>query len=398
MAYDSNTGTITRPINFKDISDALSIGSGDLGTLCTSQKINRWAKYKPTKVHNLGMTGETSGSDYWKGDGASTSPYVIAGLKADYYSTLGSFSQHPVTYKITTASGFLHELIHDNLSWEHVRPTGGVGSQGYPYRPLDFDGYMHTAVSPMPVAPSGQRPFGESHLVTLIASIPAITSSRNLTLDIMSVPSVISTLEPVLSEFYLGVVLFKSDYSDMVWKTASEPLSDTSAEGKRSKVSIITMNHGFTRAGEWKCLTFLSSIGGLDSDDPLTWGNTGIFLPADLDIKTVVLTDSTVGTSVKVITAKWISVASGIPTDVNCVASLENQTGSSATFTNIRMVLVDSFGDVMAEHNFSQETVAPAGSKSISYRFQDVLYTDLTAKVFATVGTENKEDVAIVER
>lgn len=39
---------ITAPVSIDDLKNLFGEGSGDLATLCTSQKINVWAKYKPT--------------------------------------------------------------------------------------------------------------------------------------------------------------------------------------------------------------------------------------------------------------------------------------------------------------------------------------------------------------
>ena len=41
-------GKITAPVSIDDLKNLFGEGSGDLATLCTSPKINVWAKYKPT--------------------------------------------------------------------------------------------------------------------------------------------------------------------------------------------------------------------------------------------------------------------------------------------------------------------------------------------------------------
>ena len=45
-----SNGYITAPINTDDVSATLGVASHDVGTLCTSDSINRWAKYKPVRV------------------------------------------------------------------------------------------------------------------------------------------------------------------------------------------------------------------------------------------------------------------------------------------------------------------------------------------------------------
>lgn len=40
-------GKVTAPVSIADIQQVLGVNSGDLGTLCRSDKINMWAKFKP---------------------------------------------------------------------------------------------------------------------------------------------------------------------------------------------------------------------------------------------------------------------------------------------------------------------------------------------------------------
>jgi hypothetical protein len=48
MAFSN--GLITAPISIADVKQALGVGSNDLATLCTSTKINMWARYKPVRL------------------------------------------------------------------------------------------------------------------------------------------------------------------------------------------------------------------------------------------------------------------------------------------------------------------------------------------------------------
>lgn len=43
-------GKITAPVSIEDVRTVLGVSSYDLGTLCKSEKINMWAKYKPVRV------------------------------------------------------------------------------------------------------------------------------------------------------------------------------------------------------------------------------------------------------------------------------------------------------------------------------------------------------------
>lgn len=47
MSYNSNSGIISAPVSIDDVKQALGESSNDLATLCTSENINIWSKYKP---------------------------------------------------------------------------------------------------------------------------------------------------------------------------------------------------------------------------------------------------------------------------------------------------------------------------------------------------------------
>lgn len=47
MPYNSGTGIISAPVSIDDVKQALGESSNDLATLCKSENINIWSKYKP---------------------------------------------------------------------------------------------------------------------------------------------------------------------------------------------------------------------------------------------------------------------------------------------------------------------------------------------------------------
>ena len=47
MSYNSNSGIISAPVSIDDVKQALGESSNDLATLCKSENINIWSKYKP---------------------------------------------------------------------------------------------------------------------------------------------------------------------------------------------------------------------------------------------------------------------------------------------------------------------------------------------------------------
>lgn len=47
MSYNNESGIISAPVSIDDVKQALGEGSDDLATLCKSENINIWSKYKP---------------------------------------------------------------------------------------------------------------------------------------------------------------------------------------------------------------------------------------------------------------------------------------------------------------------------------------------------------------
>lgn len=169
MAYDSSTQVITAPVSINDVQQALGLSDGDLGTLCRSDKINKWSKHKPvgwpSYIFKPG-DGGTVDVQWWKG-GDYTAPYGIDIGWYDYEHIADIFtSKERFTYKERTA----------------------------PYRLADFDGYHHT----------GGRMFIKENDVTFSGKIPSDLScvivTQNGTDDLVG-------FDDVFSYGYLGVAI-----------------------------------------------------------------------------------------------------------------------------------------------------------------------------------------------
>lgn len=115
-------GIISSPVRqIADVKTVLGESVNTLSGLCTSTKINYWAKYKPVR---LTAVAPDRSSDWWKGEASHGScgftPMTVGSLAdlVNYYSTAGSLN-----------------------GWVYARPDGST----YPYRLYDFAGYNHNA-------------------------------------------------------------------------------------------------------------------------------------------------------------------------------------------------------------------------------------------------------------
>ena len=113
-------GKITAPVSIDDLKSLFGEGSGALATLCTSPKINVWAKYKPT------VYPSPFPDDWYKAkDGNYGINITVENGKNNWKDLVAEYS------KANNGYGTLYD-----------KPTGGASS---PFRLGDFRGYFHNA-------------------------------------------------------------------------------------------------------------------------------------------------------------------------------------------------------------------------------------------------------------
>ena len=106
-----NYYTVLAPVGIYDVQRALGEASLDIGTLCTSGRINIWSKKKP-----IGISGQNPSPSQWE---------------AARYGVKGP------------ATSIRDDLATMSLGWTY---DGAVSSY---YRLLDYDGYYHGAIPPI---------------------------------------------------------------------------------------------------------------------------------------------------------------------------------------------------------------------------------------------------------
>lgn len=115
--------------SYGDIENALGVSSGDLGTLCRSDRINRWAKYKPviraSKLHfqdqmNTNGTWKDN-ANWWRGDDLKCGINIV-----------------PQTNLLTMCRNWV--AYGWEYFWQYNPPTG---TSSAPFRQTDFNYYLH---------------------------------------------------------------------------------------------------------------------------------------------------------------------------------------------------------------------------------------------------------------
>ena len=101
------------------VANTLGTSSRDVGTLCTSDNINIFSKYKPMSIAKVADVDDNDRE----------------------FINWGVTVPEPIGYPIQNG-----ELTHN--PWVYNKPTGGASS---PYRLGDFRKYKHDAVSPIQI-------------------------------------------------------------------------------------------------------------------------------------------------------------------------------------------------------------------------------------------------------
>lgn len=177
------------------VRNVLGYPSTDLGTLCSCENINKWAKYKPVR-HNFTFDRP---SDWWKAIDHQ------CGLSVP--SAFGSKS--------------LIELARSGQKmWEYSPPVGGSGS---PYRLGDFRGYNHNAINPVRVTA-----FPTVAYQDVTPNISGAINKQAVSSDNLSLTD-ISGAFPV-SDTYPGIIVSRTDQETGQLVTGNELFSQRDGE------------------------------------------------------------------------------------------------------------------------------------------------------------------------
>ena len=145
MAYDGSTGKISAPVSVYDVMQALGVRNNDVGSLCRSEQIRRWSKFKPV---NIG--GTYGGSTY-----INTIPLLNMTTKK-WDETLSfqwwrdtnrknNLSRYGFLPIVGTTIKAIFDAYNQGDDWVYYVPEGGAN---YPFRLIDFNGYYHYAPEP----------------------------------------------------------------------------------------------------------------------------------------------------------------------------------------------------------------------------------------------------------
>lgn len=155
MSYNSETGIISAPVSIDDVKRALGESSNDLATLCKSENINIWSRYKP-----ISCKGDFKEYPIREdSDEKATSSYsnyacvVRCGMNIpiDTYKNLRN-NYGGEGFAINGCYNFYIDNVYGNFGGIHGDTTTGVsgkhfpkGGANSPYRLSDFRNYSSKA-------------------------------------------------------------------------------------------------------------------------------------------------------------------------------------------------------------------------------------------------------------
>ena len=185
--------TITAPIGLGDICRLLRERTMDLGSLCQSKTINKWAKYKPVSNYELEYEDELNTTrdgwkdtaTWWKGTDGQCGIANIRVLSADDLKAADM------------ATLFAN-------SWTYNPPSGTAAS---PFRAEDFLLYRRTAQSPfgkIKAYPSVDIKYYQGGSVMRWVITPHTPESDELALT--DIARAFGTETSTISEMYFGMV------------------------------------------------------------------------------------------------------------------------------------------------------------------------------------------------
>lgn len=156
MSYNSETGIISAPVSIDDVKQALGESSNDLATLCKSENINIWSKYKPISCKGEFKeypiredSEEIVTSSYSKYTcvvrcGMNIPMDTYKNLRNNYgegFAINGCYNLY--LDNVYGIGGAIHDNTSTSVSGKHF-PKGGANS---PYRLSDFRNYSSKATS-----------------------------------------------------------------------------------------------------------------------------------------------------------------------------------------------------------------------------------------------------------
>ena len=211
-------GKVSRPIGWYEMASLLGEPE-DIGSICTSDNINIWAKFKPIRVNQLQTLEDSQ---------FASANY---GITIPFYSNITTLNANFAL-----------------LRWRYDKPWGYNANGDYPYRLTDFNRYWHNAPTAVPILKEQTiyRPATTSSDVIIKTTLPFITSGDETALQLSDL--LVNGLK--LSDMYLGIAMRNSAGNLSYYFTNTE---------KGLSLPLI-VKPSILASGTYTCFLFASSV------------------------------------------------------------------------------------------------------------------------------------------
>lgn len=228
MAILNNT-RIVAPVNLSEVRQVMVEASHDLATICKSNKINKWSKYKPISANKI---GQVTAQEY-------------AGKQ----------------YGLVLPTGL---RTNAKITWGYNKPYGGVTS---PYRLTDFLGYEHNAPQTISFVTSLDEENAKNGLIPTDVddfSVYAICNQDSTAGGIL--PSELQSpyLESNLSTYYFGYAFVNTNNQIVFMGTSATPI------GNNTQLNVGVSALSDLDEGEYKVVFFLCDTEVAPQANPTT--------------------------------------------------------------------------------------------------------------------------------
>lgn len=340
-----NGTKIVSPVGVEDVRRVLGEASTDIGTLCTSDKINRWAKFKPYAVNQIAPISDAQRKAY--SYGIKDIPYFRYGRGMVSFINDGS----PAPDNGLKPEYFTYE-----------KPSAVM-------RLTDFDGYYHDATEPLtaPTVDSITPSNAEYTVLTFPTNPrgPEVIDLSDLTLNR-------SGASIDLATHYMGAII-----SGRVI-TQAQPVSQYSG----SSVYIPTTELETLSGKHITVCAFLSPEIRTSLSQPDTAPNNALFIPLTWTKKQLFVNYRPAIISGSV--AGWYNNTSD--KYINVTYSLKNESSTPCAVTGIQIVAYGTGGTELKRLPINDVTIA--SGQTVTNTVQ-LTCTPLSAKyvsIFYTVA------------
>ncbi len=225
-----------------DIAAVLGIDGTDLGTICVSNAINPWAKWKPVSYASVGIVSDSvrASMNYGLINIPTWSNTNILHMSNFMFGTDRSSTNYP-------------DIGIKPVYWGYQHPTGGSNS---PFRLHDFSnaaktyGYYHDADAPIGGSLFSEYTIDSGGNLTINFK-RGDEDVRTISLSDLSYPSVLSYS---VSNMYMGVMMRNVSTGTVYAATRSATIG---AENVETSINITGLDASYN--GTYQIFPFLSS-------------------------------------------------------------------------------------------------------------------------------------------